>query len=279
MNARTSPVGDLLREWRAIQGMSQLDLALAAEVSSRHVSFIETGRSEPSRNMVLRLAETLEVPLRERNAMLTAAGFAPLYRESRLQDTDVRPVRRALELVLRSHDPFPAFVLDPSWNILRSNRSYELLLSMSLPERGGTSVPENVIRLCFDPDLLRPRIVNWELAAHVLGHRLPRQLRRPSIDPERKRLFEELLAYAGVEEAMAGVESPPDAAVVIPLQLELHGRRLSWFSTIATIGTPQDITLEELCIESMFPADDETDAAVRELMRGAAAQPSSRSKV
>jgi hypothetical protein len=111
--------------------------------------------------------------------------------------------------------------------------------------------------------------LNWELVAHVLGHRLRRQLRRPSINPDRKRLFEELLAYAGVEQAMAGIEPPPDAAVVIPLQLELHGQRPSWFSTIATIGTPQDVTLEELCIESMFPADDETDSAVRELTRGA----------
>ena len=125
MSTTVSPVGDLLREWRGVQGMSQLDLALSAGVSSRHVSFIETGRSAPSRGMVLRLAATLDLPLRERNALLVAAGFAPIYRESALQHTDLAPVRRALERVLRSHEPYPAFVLDSGWNILLANRAHD----------------------------------------------------------------------------------------------------------------------------------------------------------
>jgi transcriptional regulator with XRE-family HTH domain len=258
-------VGELLREWRGVHGMSQLDLALAAGVSSRHVSFIETGRSRPSRTMVLRLAETLDLPLRERNALLVAAGFAPLYRRSKLRAADLAPVRRALELVLRSHEPYPAFVLDATWNILLANRTHQRLLSMLLPD--GVPVPEpvNVVRLVFDPEMLRPRVGNWELVAHVLGQRVRRQLRVPNLDPEQRRLFELLLSYPGVREAMARVTPPPDAAVVIPLRLELNGRWFSWFSTIATIGTPQDVTLEELRIESMFPADEETRRAALEL--------------
>ena len=264
METTTGPVGDLLREWRGIHGMSQLDLALAANVSSRHISFLETGRSRPSRTMVLRLAETLDLPLRERNAMLVAAGFAPLYRESELQHNDLAPVRRALELVLRSHEPFPAFVLDRAWNIVLANRAHHRLLSTLLPA-AARSEPVNVVRLVLDPSFLRPLIGNWELVAHVVGHRIRRQLRTPDVSRDAKRQFEELLSLPGVREAMDRVQAPPDAAVVVPLQLELGGRRLSWFSTIATIGTPQDVTLDELRIESLFPADDETERAAREL--------------
>jgi len=265
VSATTSAVGELLREWRGTQGMSQLDLALEAGVSSRHVSFIETGRSTPSRAMVLRLAATLDLPLRERNALLVAAGFAPVYRESVLQDADLAPVRRALELVLRSHEPYPAFVLDSGWNILLANRAHERVLPMLMPE--GAPIPDsvNVVRLVFDPALLRPRVANWELVAHVLGHRVRRQLRSPNLETERKRLFEELLAYPGVGAAMARATAPPDAAILIPLVFEIDGGRLSWFSTIATIGTPQDVTLEELRIESLFPADEETDEAIKRI--------------
>lgn len=265
MSATVSAVGNLLRDWRGVQGMSQLDLALAAGVSSRHVSFIETGRSSPSRTMVLRLAETLDLPLRERNALLVAAGFAPVYRESPLSDADLTPVRRALDLVLRSHEPYPAFVLDRAWNILLANRAHHRLLPALLPEGAPVIEPVNVVRLCFDPALLRPCIANWELVAHVLGHQVRRQLRTPNLGGEHVTLFRELLAYPGVQQAMAEVTPPPDAAVVIPLIFELGGRRMSWFSTIATLGTPQDVTLDELRIESMFPADEETGRAAQEM--------------
>ena len=274
-SAATHPFGEMLRVWRAVGGMSQLDLALQAGVSSRHVSFIETGRSTPSRKMVLRLAETLDLPLRERNALLVAAGFAPLYPESRLGDSGLAPVRRALELVLGSHEPYPAFVLDPGWNILLANGSHHRLLRSVLPDGAALPEPVNALRLVLDPDLARPRISNWELVAHVLGHRVRRQLRAPGLDPDRRCLLEELLAYPGVDEAMARVTPPADAAIVIPLQLELDGQRTSWFSTIATIGTPQDVTLQELRIESMFPADDETESAIR-LLTGSAGSRASR---
>lgn len=245
--------------------MSQLDLALAAGVSSRHVSFVETGRARPSHKMVLRLVETLDLPLRERNAALLAAGFAPCYRESGLEEADLAPVRGAIELVLDSHEPYPAFVLDGAWNILLGNRAHHRLLNLLLPESAASSGSVNVIRLVLDPALVRPKVCNWESVARVLGHRVRRQLRAPNLGGERRSLFEALLAFPGVEQAMRRAAPPAEAAIVIPLELEHEGRRLSWISTIATLGTPQDVTLDELCIESLFPADEETARAAREM--------------
>lgn len=263
MSTALSEVGALLRVWRGTQGLSQLDLALAAGVSSRHLSFIETGRAAPSRAMVLRLGETLDLPLRERNALLVAAGFAPHFRESSLDHVGLAPVRRALELVLRSHEPYPAFMVDAAWNVLLVNDAYRRLMPLLLPDGAAPPEPLNVVRLTFDPACLRPRIVNWEQVAHVMGHRVHRKLRGPHADPTRARLFEELLSYPGVREAMAAGPLPPEAEVVVPVRFEVGGLRLSWFSTIATIGIPRDVTLEELHIESLFPADDATEQAAR----------------
>jgi len=263
MAGSVSPFGELLREWRGVRGMSQLELGCAAGVSSRHVSFVETGRAQPSRPMVLRLAETLEVPLRERNGMLLAAGFAPAYRESGLHD--LTPVQRALELVLRSHEPNPAFVLDRGWNILLANRSHERLLATALPESAASARAANAARLVLDPELLRPLVSNWEEVAHVVGLRIRQQLREPGLGNDLRADLEALLAFDGVREAVENVHTPPDAGIVVPLELEIDGHRLSWFSTIATIGTPQDVTLDELRIESLFPADDATSRSVRRL--------------
>jgi transcriptional regulator with XRE-family HTH domain len=271
MRTEASAIGSLLREWRAALGMSQLDLALAAGVSSRHVSFIETGRAAPSRAMVLRLAETLDVPLRERNTLLTAAGFAPLFRESALDHAALAPVKRALELILRSHEPFPAALVDGAWNVLLANDAQRRLLPLLLPEGSAWSAdarPLNTLRLVLDPAGLRPRISNWEQVAHALAHRLRRKLREPRLAPDRARLFEELLALPGVRAALASGPLPPEAEVLVPLRLEVHGRRLSLFTTIATIGVPLDVTLEELHVETLFPADDETEQALRALGRG-----------
>jgi transcriptional regulator with XRE-family HTH domain len=260
-----SAFGDLLRQWRGAQGLSQLELSQAAGVSSRHISFIETGRSRPSRSMVMRLAGTLGLPLRERNALLVGAGFAPIYPERRLDEHDLAPVRRALELVLRSHEPYPAFVLDAGWNILVANDAHHRLLRRLLPEGAPLSDPVNVVRLVLDPALLRPRIGNWPVVAHVLAHRLRRQLRAPSVAAGRRRQLELLLSLPGVEEALDRTAPPPESSVVIPLELLVGDRRLSFFSTVATLGTPQDVTLDELMIESLFPADEMTALVVREL--------------
>jgi transcriptional regulator with XRE-family HTH domain len=259
-------VGRILRQSRAARGMSQLDLALTTGVSSRHISFIETGRANPSRSMVLRLAESLAITLRDRNAPLIATGFAPLYGESDLGSVDLAPIRKALELVLQSHEPFPAFVLDRAWNILLANRAHSLLLPLLLPERVSLPDPVNVVRLVFDPQLIRPRVANWDLVAHVLGHRVARQLRAPQMTPEFEQHCEQLLSYPGVREAMADVRAQESTAIVIPLELSFGEVQLSWFSMFATIGTPQDVTIEELCIESMFPADEQTERLARRLV-------------
>jgi transcriptional regulator with XRE-family HTH domain len=260
-----SVFGDRLRQWRGSQGLSQLGLSEAAGVSSRHISFIETGRSRPSRSMVMHLAETLGLPLRERNALLVAAGFAPVYREGRLDERDLAPVRRALEIVLQSHEPYPAFVLDAEWNILVANDAHHRLLRLLLREAVPPPEPVNVARLVLDPALLRPRIGNWLVVAHVLAHRLRRQLRTPGVAAGRRQRLEQLLSLPGVEEALDRAAPPPESSVVIPLEFVVGDRTLSFFSTIATLGTPQDVTLDELMIESLFPADEMTALVVREL--------------
>lgn len=264
-----SPVGEVLREWRGVRGLSQLDLALEAEVSSRHLSFIETGRSRPSRRMLLKLAEVLDLPLRERNALLLAAGYAPLYPEKDFDHSSLEPIRGALELVLANHEPYPAFVLDRRWDILLANRPHRRLLPLLLPPGADPGEPVNAFRLVLDPELLRPHIRDWELVAHVLGHRVRRRLRRPHLEPELGDHYEGLLAYPGVREAMADVQPPTDAGVILPLtfEVEIEGlrRRLSWFSTLASLGTPLDVTAEELLIESLFPADEATRTVVEAL--------------
>jgi transcriptional regulator with XRE-family HTH domain len=256
-------IGGVLRRWRKIRRLSQLDLSLAAGVSTRHLSFLETGRSRPSRSMVLRLAGTLEMPLRERNELLVAAGFVPQYGERALSDAGLAPVQRALVRILDRHEPYPAFVLDREWNILLANRAHHRFLALLLPEGADPGEPVNVARLLLDPGLLRPRIHDWDLVAHVVGRRVCRRLQAPGLPSAARTRLKTLLDLPGVRQAIEQVQAPPEAAVLVPLGFEIGGRTLSWFSTLATIGTPQDVTLEELVIETLFPADDATERAVR----------------
>ncbi len=214
--------------------------------------------------MVLRLGETLALPLRHRNTLLVAAGYSPAYDRRDLAGPDLAPIRRALDILLGSHEPFPAFVLDRGWNILLGNAAHHSLLSMMLPARPGHDAA-NVMQLVLDPALLRPLIVNWPVVAHVLGHRLRRQLRAGGLADPLQQQIAAWLALPGVGAAMEQVQTSPESDVIIPMVFELGGQRLSWFSTIASIGTPQDITVEELSIESLFPADEETDRAVRRM--------------
>jgi transcriptional regulator with XRE-family HTH domain len=239
--------------------MSQLDLALEANVSARHLSFVETGRSQPSREMVLTLAEHLEVPLREQNALLLAAGYAPVFSETSLDTDEMRPVRRALKAILSGHEPYPAVILDREWEIVASNApAREMLEGVS---GGLVAPPPNALRIALHPDGLAPRILNFgEWSNHLLT-RLHRQALL-SQDPALLALERELLTYPGVEDA-SGVAEPAEM-LFVPLQLRLpSGTVLSMFSTIATFGTALDITLEELSIESFFPADEATDAYLR----------------
>jgi transcriptional regulator with XRE-family HTH domain len=256
----TAPqVGSLLREWRHRRRRSQLDLALDAGVSARHISFIETGRSKPSRPMVSGLAETLEVPLRERNQLLLAAGYSPEYRELAYEDPELTPVRDAIQQVLDAHDPFPALVVDRHWELVAANRGLGLLTATVDPDL--LEPPANALRISLHPRGLAPRMLNHaEWRAHTLD-RLSRQLRLTA-DPAIEALIEELAAYPHPE--WEGPERPLRQEVFVPLRLRAEdGGELSFFGTVATFGTAVDITVAELSIESFFPADSATAAAMQ----------------
>src|SRR5262245_26557658 len=252
--------GELLRAWRQRRRLSQLDLALEAEVSPRHLSFVETGRSTPSRELLLHLAEQLQVPLRERNALLLAAGYAPLYSQRPLADAPMGPVRAALEKVLAGQEPYPAVVFDQHFDLVSANAPALALLSDGVaPEL--LRPPVNVMRLALHPGGLATRIGNLaEVAAHLVG-RVHRQA-IVSGDPAVAALHRELSAYPGVGVAPAPLE--PAAMLFVPVRIRrTDGAELRLFSTVATFGTALDVTLAELAIESFFPADEGTAALLR----------------
>lgn len=249
----TAPVGTLLREWRQRRSLSQLDLSLDAEVSARHLSFVETGRAQPSREMVLHLAERLEVPLRERNQLLLAAGFAPLYLERSLDSDEMANVRIALDRFLRAHEPYPAVVVDRHHNLLAANDALAILTDGVAPEL--LEPPANGLRVTLHPDGMAPRIANLaEWSAHLL-HRLRRQATITG-DPEFERLYGELTEYPGVAPHPPVTETFTEIAV--PLRIRSGPDELAFLSTLSTFGTAVDITLAELAIEAFYPADAQT---------------------
>jgi transcriptional regulator with XRE-family HTH domain len=268
MNAQTSAaraertpavhVGDHLREWRQRRHLSQLDLAGDAEISARHLSFVETGRAAPSRDMVLRLAERLEVPLRERNLLLVAAGFAPAFPQRSLDDPALKSARQAIDLVLKAHEPNPALAYDRHWNLVTANRMVAPLLE-GVPER-LLGQPFNILRLAFHPEGLAPRTVNLaEWAAHLLD-RLHRQC-EATADPELIKLYHDLKAYP--LPARPGPILSDNVA--IPFKLRRNGEVLSFISTTMVFGTPVDVTLSELALETFFPADELTAARMLQI--------------
>lgn len=252
------PFGHYLRAWRQRRRLSQLDLALDAEISARHLSFVETGRSAPSRDVVLRLAERLEVPLRERNVMLVAAGYAPAFPQRALDDPAMTAARRAVDRVLAAHEPNPALAIDRHWNLVAANRMVAPLLD-GVPQR-LLGQPFNVLRLSFHPEGLAPRTVNLgEWCAHLL-ERLARQC-EATADPELVALYDELKAMP-----IPAAPRRPDADfVALPLLLRHGDEVLSFLSTTMVFGTPVDITLSELAVETFFPADEATAARLRAL--------------
>jgi len=255
------PLGGLLKDWRRRRRLSQLDLALEAGVSARHLSFVETGRSRPSREMVLHLAEQLEVPLRDRNQLLLAAGYAPAYAQHAIEAPEMSPVRDALKRVLDGHDPYPALVVDRWWDMVDANASLGVLLEGVAPEL--LEPPVNALRVSLHPDGLAPRIVNLgEWRAHLL-ERVARQVAITG-DERLKALHEEVLAYPGPD---AAVGHDPGADIALPLRIDAGGAELRFFSTISTFGTAVDITVAELSIEAFFPADGATAAALQQLSR------------
>lgn len=257
--ADPSPLGDLLRDWRTRRRMSQLDLALEAGVSARHLSFLETGRSKPSRAMVLRLCGELEVPLRDRNRLLLAAGFAPAYEERPLEAPEMEPVRRAVAQVLTGHEPFPAAVVDRWWNLVAANRNVSLFLDGVAAHL--LEPPANVLRVSLHPEGMAPRIVNL---AEWRGHLLDR-LRREvaaTADGRLAELLAEVEAYPRPRDAAP--PRPPHGAIAVPLVIRHGERELAFFSTVATFGTAVDVTVAELSIEAFFPADASTAVFLHE---------------
>lgn len=258
----TQPVGALLKTWRQRRRLSQLDLALEAEISTRHLSFMETGRSLPSREMVLRLADRLQMPLRERNALLMAAGYAPLYPERTLDDPALQAARKAMDLVLAGHEPYPALAVDRHWHLVAANKAVPPLLAGV--EESLLQAPCNVLRLSLHPGGLAPRIANLAQWRAHLFERLRRQI-EVSGDPFLAALLQELQAYPAPDDAAAHGHGEP-GAVVVPLQLRTPNGVLSFISTITVFGTPVDVTLSELALESFFPADAATAAALRTML-------------
>jgi transcriptional regulator with XRE-family HTH domain len=258
-------VGTLLRDWRVRRRRSQLDLALDVGVSARHLSFVETGRSRPSPELVLAVADELEVPLRERNTLLLAAGYAPRYAETSLDAAEMGRVRAALQRMLDGHDPYPGVVIDRMWNVVLANRAAAMLTVDVPAELLGP--PMNVFRVCLHPDGLAPRTRNFpEWSAYLLG-----QLHRLTLlggDRELLALADEIAGYPNLPSDPSWRRSTPDEPeLLIPIRVDAGGTELSMFTTLTTFGTPRDITLAELAVELFYPADEASDALLHGLAR------------
>jgi transcriptional regulator with XRE-family HTH domain len=269
-------LGNLLRHWRNVRGRNQLDLSIEAGVSQRHISFIESGRSIPSRQTLLEIAQVLDVPLRERNTLLLSGGYAPVFSEAAWNSTQMQSVTKALERILRQHEPFPALVMDRYWNVLIANASaprfFNCFIDMS--QRKG---PRNMLHLVFDPDGMRPFIEHWDEVASSLLHRVRTEATGRVIDEKTKELVAALLAYPGgkaISTKQIQTRSRPcdlgqtlesnsatggPVLPIIPLSFRKDETVLNYFSMVTTVGTPQTVAAQELRIETMFPADEETE--------------------
>jgi len=258
-------IGALLQYWRRARNLSQLALAHEANVSPRHVCFLETGRAKPSRDMVLLLADTLAVPLRERNAFLLAAGFAPMFRESSLDDPDLAPVRTAIDAILKQQEPYPAVVMNRHWDIVATNGAAARFFGMLLDGRTPAGA-DNVLRLMFHPDGLRPFVENWETVAQALIRRVHREAVGGALDDTGRRLLSEILNYAGVPPRWRTPDLGGPLVPVVSVSFRHVDQAFHFFSAVTVLGTPQDITLQELRVECFFPLDDATAAAARSLV-------------
>jgi transcriptional regulator with XRE-family HTH domain len=254
-------VGPLLREWRATRGLSQLELALRAGFSTRHVSFIETGRTQPSRQALLVLAETLDIPLRERNRLLEAGGFAHVYAQTPLAADEMRHIRGVLQFILDRHEPYGAVVLDRYANLLMANKAAHQLFGALVDSSLFNGTP-NVLRMVFHPLGAWRSIVNWHEVAHHLLARAERELAPAEHDETAAALLAEIRRYAGEQAAPRHAPLKP-ADLLLPVHIKRGDLELKMFSTIMTLGTPQDVTLQELRIETFFPADERSAAVIR----------------
>lgn len=260
MNDQRKGIGALVRAWRKRRRLSQLELSLQADISARHLSFVESGRSKPSRKMIIHLAEELGVPLRERNTLLVAGGFAPVYGEAPLDASELTPVRSALRQLLSAHEPNPAVVVDRHWNLVEANTPISLLTEGVDPEL--LQPPLNVLRASLHPEGLAPRIVNLDEWRTHLINRLRRQVDLTA-DPALVALLEELRAYGG-DDREPHVEIPGAGEIGVVLRVRHDTGELAFFSTLTVFGAPLDVTVAELALESFFPADAATATALRE---------------
>src|SRR5258706_588974 len=260
--------GPMLRAWRRRRGASQLALALQSGVSQRHVSFLESGRAKPSREMVVQLSTALDVPLRQRNTMLLAAGFAPVYRESNLGAPELAQVRQAIARMLKQQEPYPAVVIDRLWNLLEANEAavaFTLFLHEGPPPAPPPGKPANLLRSLLDPNGLRPKLANWEEVARYLVSTTYAEILADGGEPKALAFIEEVMAYPDVPASFRKLRFEEGPPPVLTLDYIVGGKSLSVFTTIATLGTPQDVTLQEVRIECFFPADERSDALFKSL--------------
>jgi transcriptional regulator with XRE-family HTH domain len=257
-------VGTLLAFWRTTRRMSQLALANAAEVSPRHLCFVETGRAKPSREMVLLLADVLDVPLRSRNALLLAAGFAPVFAESDLDAPELAAVRSALDAILKQQEPFPAVVLNRRWDIIGQNRAADRFFGFLM--KGQRAIePPNVLKLIFHPRGLRPFVSNWLAVAEALFRRAHREAIGGVPDESLQKVLAEIASYPDVPHTWRSADPASSLLPIVPVSFRKAGRSFNFFSTVTTLGTPQDVTVQEIRIECFFPVDAETENAARAL--------------
>jgi transcriptional regulator with XRE-family HTH domain len=260
--------GPMLRTWRRRRGASQLALALQSGVSQRHVSFLESGRARPSREMVVQLTTALDVPLRQRNAMLLAAGFAPAYRETNFAAPELLPVRKAIDHILRQQEPYPAIVIDRLWNFIQGNEAataFTVFLFEGPPPAPPPGKPPNILHWLLDPRALRPKIANWEEVARHLVSTTYAEILADGGEPKALAFIEEIMGFPDVPASFRKLRFEERPQPVLTLDYVVGGKSLSVFTTIATLGTPQDVTLQEVRIESFFPADDRSDALFKSL--------------
>ena len=256
--------GPLLRYWRTQRNFSQLDLALASNVSQRHISFLESGRAQPSRDMVLKLASVLDIPLRQQNQMLTTVGFSPLYSEFDLDAAEMAPIRRALAFTLQQQEPFPALVIDRYWNQITTNQGAATLMRWLLGDQlAPEEVGANLMKLMLHPEGIKPQVSNWDAIAPLLIQRVYRESRAGNSDDPSQQLLQDIMAYPNVQELWQSPTSEDWQLPLLTITFDKEGQQLSFFSTLTTLGTPQDITLQELRLECFFPANDQTEVLFR----------------
>ena len=267
--AERAPFGLLLRDWRRRRGASQLELALRSGVSQRHVSFLESGRARPSREMVVHLAVSLDVPLRHQNQLLLAAGFAPVYRQSNLGAPEMADVRQAIDHILNHQEPYPAIVIDRLFNVLLANAATTRLVGFLMgAQAGAASGPVNLLRLTLSPQGLRPYIANWPEVAHYLITRTAAELALNGLDAEAKGFLDELSGYPDMPTSWRDARPDDTVSPILPLHFTKDGKDIRVMTTISTLGTPQDVTLQEMRIETFFPVDAASTAFFKQLAKG-----------